>query len=199
MPTASHAAGFFFCRSLADPNLLVFIRSVSPSTTQAISTPPLMPPLSREHGAHLLPAPLPSHFSAHFRGQCICSSNWFSLSLLRALLKFRSWVMTVDKSLPLSQSLCPCPGRRQLEWMVSGPHRTEVTLPNTVHVPLEAQVSLSEGRLVHPSKAGQSSYSLDCFLICVFGLDKKHFQQRFLALFLGRLSAALGLRLSAAF
>lgn len=66
------------------------------------------------------------------------------------------------------------------------PHMTEGTLPNTIPMSLGAQVSLSGGRLGHPSKVGQSSL-LNYVLILVLGLDKTHFQQRFLALFLGRL------------
>lgn len=139
--TGTESRGVFFPHSLSHSRLLFLPLLSRPQSSrlypfsitlhpQVILAPPLITRSLWNAGTRLLPATLPAHFSAHLGP--VHLQFELVLSLLWALLKVRSWVMTMDKSFPLSRSLCPPLGRRQLEWMVSGPHRTEVTLPNTI-------------------------------------------------------------------
>lgn len=106
-PTAFYTSRFFSCHFLANPSLLIFIHSVSPSNTKVILMVQFIPHCSPWNiRAHFLPChPASRLLLPTFRDTFTVRAS--SLALLWTLLKFKSLVMTVEKSLPLSRSLCP--------------------------------------------------------------------------------------------
>lgn len=155
-PSPQHAS--FSAIFFADPNLLVSIRSVSPSNTQVILAPPLMPPaLSGTSGlASCLPPSLPAfQRTSRARAFAVRAGSLSPVGSAQIQVMGHGGGQ-VASSLPVTVS----PSWKEAVG-VDGlrPAQDRGHPPQHPPLPLGAQVSLSDGRLGRPSKVGQSSSS----------------------------------------